>query len=104
MTCSLLGYHAEVQYQCSSSSRGWVPLYASSTSGQLFQMMAPNQRFFLGLQIVQASIALTKIKPIWRDNNISLELKVKLMRSLSTFLYACESFTLTAELKNAGDY
>ena len=37
--------------------------------------------------------ALTKLKPIWRDNNISLGSKVKLMRSLviSIFLYACES-------------
>ena len=36
--------------------------------------------------------------PILRDNNISLGSKVKLMRSLamSTFLYACKSWTLTA--------
>ena len=35
------------------------------------------------------------------DNNISLGSKVKLMRSLviSIFLYACESWTLTAELE-----
>ena len=48
----------------------------------------------------QATAALTKLKPIWRDNNISLGSKVKLMRSLviSIFLYACESWTLTAEL------
>ena len=41
------------------------------------------------------------MKPIWRHNNISLRLKVKLMRSLviSIFLYACESRTLTAELE-----
>ena len=40
----------------------------------------------------QATAALTKLKPIWRDNNISLGSKVKLMRSLviSIFLYACE--------------
>ena len=50
---------------------------------------------------VQATAALTKRKPIWRDNNISLRSKVKLMRSLviSIFLYACESWTLTAELE-----
>ena len=53
-------------------------------------------------RIAQATAALTKLKPIWRDNNISLGSKVKLMRSLviSTFLYACESWTLTAELEN----
>ena len=41
----------------------------------------------------QATAALTKLKPIWRDNNISLGSKVKLMPSLviSIFLYSCES-------------
>ena len=43
-----------------------------------------------------------RLKPIWRDNNISFGSKIKLMRSLviSIFLYACESWTLTAELEN----
>ena len=52
-------------------------------------------------RIVQATTALTKLKPTWRDNNISLGSKLKLMRSLviSIFLYACESWTLTAELE-----
>ena len=52
-------------------------------------------------RITQATAALTKLKPIWRDNKISLGSKVKLMRSLviSIFLYACESWTLTAELE-----
>ena len=48
----------------------------------------------------------TKLKPIWRENNIFLGSKVKLMRSIviSTFLNASESWTLTAELEktNAG--
>ena len=50
-------------------------------------------------RIAQATAALTMLKPIWRDNNISFGSKVKLMRSLviSVFLYACESWTLTAE-------
>ena len=40
----------------------------------------------------QATAALTKLKPIWRDYNVFLGSKVKLMRSLviSIFLYACE--------------
>ena len=52
-------------------------------------------------RIEQATAALTKLKPIWRDNNISLGSKVKLMHSLviSIFLFACESWTLTAELE-----
>ena len=52
-------------------------------------------------RIAQATAALTKLKPIRRDNNISLGSMVKLMRVLiiSIFLYACESWTLTAELE-----
>ena len=52
-------------------------------------------------RIAQATATLTKLKPIWKDNNISLESKVKLMHSLviSIFLYACESWILTAELE-----
>ena len=51
-------------------------------------------------RIAQAIVALTKLKPIWRDNNISLGSKVKLMCSLVIiFWYACESWALTAELK-----
>ena len=52
-------------------------------------------------RIAQAFAALRELKPILRDNNISLGSKVKLMHSLviSIFLYACESWTLTAELE-----
>ena len=51
--------------------------------------------------IDQTTAALSRLKIIWRDKNISLASKVKLMRTLilSTFLYACESWTLTAEIK-----
>ena len=40
-------------------------------------------------------------KLVWIDKNISLSSKIRLMRSLVTsiFLYACESWTLTAELQ-----
>ena len=50
--------------------------------------------------IAQATAAVTKLMPIWRDNNITLGSKMKLMHSLvnSVFLYFCESRTLTAEL------
>ena len=52
-------------------------------------------------RIAQTTAALTKIKPIWKDNIVSLGSKVKLMHSLisAIFLYACESWTLTAELE-----
>ena len=52
-------------------------------------------------RIAQTTAALSRLKIIWGDMNISLASKVKLMRTLtlSTFLYACESWTLTAEIE-----
>ena len=52
-------------------------------------------------RIAQTTAALARLKLIWRDKNISLASKVKLMRMLilSTFLYVCESWTLTAEIE-----
>ena len=43
--------------------------------------------------------ALSRLKIIWRDKNSSLASKVKRTLILSTLLYACESWTLTAELE-----
>ena len=52
-------------------------------------------------RIAQATAALTRLKPYWNDRSISLSSKIRLMYSLVTciFLYACESWTLTVELK-----
>ena len=52
-------------------------------------------------RIAQTTAALSRLKIIWRDKNISLAFTVKLMRTLilSTVLYACKSWTLTAELE-----
>ena len=51
--------------------------------------------------IAQATAALTRLKPVWNDRSISVSSSVRLMRSLVTciFMYACESWTLTAELQ-----
>ena len=51
-------------------------------------------------RIAQTTAALSRLKIIWRDKNISLASKARLMRTLtlSTFLYACENWTLTAEI------
>ena len=51
--------------------------------------------------IAQTTAALTRLKPVWNDRSISLSSKTRLMRSLVTsiFLYAYESWTLTAELQ-----
>ena len=52
-------------------------------------------------RIAQTTAALTRLKPVWNDISISLSSQIRLMRSLVTsiFLYACESWTLTAELQ-----
>ena len=52
-------------------------------------------------RIAQTTAALSRLKIIWKDKNISLASKIKLTRTLtlSTFLYACESWTLTAEIE-----
>ena len=52
-------------------------------------------------RIAQTTAALSRLKIIWRNKNISLASKVKLIRTLilSTFLYACESWTLTAKIE-----
>ena len=49
----------------------------------------------------QKTAALTKLKPVWNDRSSSLSSKIRLMHSLVTsiLLYACESWTLTAELQ-----
>ena len=52
-------------------------------------------------RIAQTTAALTRLKPVWNDRSISLSSKMQLMCFLVTsiFLYACESWTLTAELQ-----
>ena len=50
-------------------------------------------------RIANTTAALTRLKPVWIDKSISLSSKIRLICSLVTsiFLYACESWTLTAE-------
>ena len=52
-------------------------------------------------RIAQTTAALSRLKIIWRDKKISLAPTVKLLRTiiLSTFLYVCENWTLTAEIE-----
>ena len=52
-------------------------------------------------RIAQTTAALTRLKPFWIDKSISFSSKIRLMRSLVTsfYLYACGSWTLTAELQ-----
>ena len=50
-------------------------------------------------RIAQATGALANLKVICNDKNIALNTKIRLLRSLimSIFIYACETWTLTAE-------
>ena len=51
--------------------------------------------------IARTTAVLTRLKPVWNDRSISHNSKIRLMCSLVTsiFLYACESWTLKAELQ-----
>ena len=53
--------------------------------------------------LTQTTAALTRLKPVWNDRGMYLSSKMQLMRSIVTpiFLYACESWTLTAELQRS---
>ena len=52
-------------------------------------------------RIAQCTTTVTRLKPIWNDQNITLGSKVRLMRTIiiSILLYACETWTLTVELQ-----
>ena len=49
-------------------------------------------------RIAQTTAAVTKLKVMWNDKNIGISSKIRLMRSLamSIYLYACETWTITA--------
>ena len=52
-------------------------------------------------RIAQATSALTKLKTVWKNGKITSKHRIQILRSIvtSTFLYACETWTLTAELE-----
>ena len=52
-------------------------------------------------RIAHATAALNKLNTIWNNKNIDLSSKIRLMRSLviSIMLYACETWTLTADIE-----
>ncbi|KAI0213327.1 hypothetical protein LSAT2_001654 [Lamellibrachia satsuma] len=52
-------------------------------------------------RIAQTTAALTRLKPLWNDRNITVSSKIRLMRSLvmSIFLYASETWTPSADLQ-----
>ena len=52
-------------------------------------------------RMAKAQSSLSRLKPVWKDNHISVKSKIRLLRSLviSVFLYASESWTLDAYLQ-----
>ena len=50
-------------------------------------------------RIAQTIGALTKLKTIWKDKNISSQIRLMQSLIISIFLYACEICTITAELE-----
>ena len=52
------------------------------------------------LSRIAQTTSLARLKTIWSDKHISLSSKIRLMRSLviSVLLYACETWTLTADI------
>ena len=52
-------------------------------------------------RMAKAQNSLSKLKIVWKDKNISVKSKIRLLRSLviSIFLYACESWTLDVYLQ-----
>ena len=52
-------------------------------------------------RIAQATSALIKLKTVWKDRKITSKHRIQILRLIvtSTFLYACETWTLTAELE-----
>ena len=51
--------------------------------------------------IAQTTAAVTKLKVIWNDKNIAFSSTIKLMGSLSMsiFMYACETWSITADIE-----
>ena len=79
---------------------GWL-LKRSCRNGRDFRPpCVPSLRYLLS-RTAQPTVALTRLKPVWNDRSISLSSKIRLMHSLITSIsvYACESWTLTAELQ-----
>ena len=52
-------------------------------------------------RLAQATSALTKLKTVWKDRKITSKHRIQILRSIviPTFLYTCETWTLTAELE-----
>ena len=52
-------------------------------------------------RVAQTTAAVTKLKVVWNDKNITIRFEIRLMRSLamSVFLYTYEMWTITADIE-----
>ena len=52
-------------------------------------------------RIAQTTAAVAKLKVIWNDENIAISSTIRLMRflAMSIFMYACETWTITADIE-----
>ena len=52
-------------------------------------------------KIAQITAAVTKLKAVWNDKDIAISSKIRLMRflAMSIFLYACETWAITADIE-----
>ena len=97
-----LRIHNSFVYRVSTHGRYRVLLSIFEFSGAVLSCFTLSCCFdCLYGTMAQTTAALTRLKPVWNDRNISLSPKIRLMRSPVTaiFLYACESWTLTSELQ-----
>ena len=64
-----------------------------------FIMTYEGSKWEILSRIAQTVGALSKLKTIWKDKNIALSSKIRMMRSLaiSIFLFACETSALTLQ-------
>ncbi|GFO07059.1 hypothetical protein PoB_003356400 [Plakobranchus ocellatus] len=77
---------------------------AQTTQGNHYQQSIisdESSKSEVQARIAQTTAELIRLRSRWNDNNFLLSSKFRLMRSLvkHIFLYACETWTLTAELQ-----
>ena len=91
-------------YNISGINKEWSDLLETVTNFKYMDSFISDEdsKTEILSRIAQTTAALTRLKPVWSDRSISLSSKIRLMRSLITsiFLYACEFWTLTAELQS----
>ena len=80
----------------------WLPLFGIfHIEYYLCYITDEGSKFEILSRIARTTAALTRFKPVWIERSFFLSSKIRLMRSLVTsiFLYVCELWTLTAELR-----